>query len=122
MNFQNHIHFTAQQTAGFEVRQQLRRRRVSDLPGGKMLWLAIAKVSCIALVVVCASVLWMGSFSSQAQLTIQAAEANLHNIRNEQIRLLAERARLMSAKNIHSQAQQALALYVPEKGQVYKIR
>ena len=122
MNFQNHIHFTAQQTAGFEVRQPLRRRRVSDLPGGKMLWLAIAKVSCIALVVVCASVLWMGSFSSQAQLTIQAAQANLHTVRNDQITLLAERARLMSAKNIHSQAQQALALYVPEKGQVYKIR
>ena len=122
MNFQNHIHFTAQQTAGFEVRQPLRRRRVSDLPGGKMLWLAIAKVSCIAMVVVCASVLWMGSFSSQVELTIQASEANLHQIRNDQITLLAERARLMSAKNIHSQAQQSLALYVPEKGQVYKIR
>lgn len=122
MNFQNHIHFTAQQTAGFEVRQPLRRRRVSDLPGGKMLWLAIAKVSCIALVVVCTSVLWMGSFSSQVQLSIQASEANLHQVRNDQITLLAERARLMSAKNIHSQAQQSLALYVPEKGQVYKIR
>jgi len=122
MNFQNHIHFTAQQTAGFEVRQPLRRRRVSDLPGGKMLWLASAKVSCIALVVVCASVLWMGSFSSQVQLSIQASEANLHQVRNDQITLLAERARLMSAKNIHSQAQQSLALYVPEKGQVYKIR
>ena len=122
MNIQNQIHFTAQQTAGFEVRQQLRRRRVSDLPGGKMLWLAIVKVFCVAMVVVCCSVLWLGSLSSQAHISIQTVEANLHAIRNDQMTLLAERARLMLANNIHSQAQQALALYVPEEGQVYKIR
>ena len=122
MNIPNQIHFTAQQTTGFEVRQQLRRRRVSDFPGGKMLWLAIAKVSCLAMVIVCTSVLWLGSLSSQARISIQAVEANLHTIRNDQMALLAERARLMSANNIHSQAQQTLALYVPEEGQVYKIR
>ncbi len=122
MNIPNQIHFTAQQTAGFEVRQQLRRRRVFDLPGGKMLWLAIAKVSCLAMVIVCTSVLWLGSLSSQARISIQAVEANLHTIRNDQMALLAERARLMSANNIHLQAQQVLALYVPEEGQVYKIR
>ena len=122
MNFQNQIHFTAQQTAGFEIRQQLRRRRVSDLPGGKMLWLAAAKISCLAMVVVCTSVIWMGSLSSQTRASIQAVEANLHVVRNEQMTLLAERAQLMSAKSIHSQAQQTLALYVPEEGQVYKIR
>jgi hypothetical protein len=122
MNIPNQIHFTAQQTAGFEVRQQLRRRRVSDLPGGKMLWLAIAKVSCLAMVIVCTSVLWLGSLSSEARISIQAVEANLHTIRNDQMALLAERARLMSANNIHLQAQQVLALYVPEEGQVYKIR
>ena len=92
------------------------------MPGGKMLWLAIAKVSCLAMVFVCCSVLWFGSLASQAQKSIQAAEANLHAVRNDQITLLAERAQLMSAKNIHVQAQQALALYVPEKGQVFKIR
>ncbi len=122
MNFQNHAHFTAQRTAGVRVRQQLRRRRVSDFPGGKVLWIAAAKVSCLVMVVVCASAFWIGSFISQAQTSIQAVEANLHSIRNDQITLLAERARLMSAKNIHSQAQQVLALYVPEEGQVQKIR
>lgn len=122
MNFQNQIHFTAQQTAGFEIRQQLRRRRVSDLPGGKMLWLSVAKISCLVMVVVCSSVLWIGSLSSQTSAAIQAVEATLHAVRNEQMTLLAERAQLMSAKSIHSQAQQTLALYVPEEGQVYKIR
>ncbi|MEE4167068.1 MAG: hypothetical protein V2I35_13785 [Desulfocapsaceae bacterium] len=122
MNFHNQIHFTAQQTTGFEIRQQLRRRRVTDLPGGKMLWLAVAKVSCLVLVAVCCSALWTGSLSNRAGASIKAVEADLHAIRNEQITLLAERAQLMSAKNIHSQAQEALALYVPEEGQVYKIR
>jgi len=122
MNFQNHVHFTTQRTAGLRVKQQLRHRRVTDFPGGKVLWIAAAKASCITLVVVCASVLWMQSLNSQMEVSIQAVEANLHTLRNDQITLLAERARLMSAKNIHSQAQRALALYVPEKGQVYKIR
>ena len=122
MNFQNQIHFTAQQTAGFEIRQQLRRRRVSGFPGGKMLWLAVAKVFCLIMIVVCSSALWIGSLSSQTRASIQAVEAQLHAVRNEQITLLAERAQLMSARSIHSQAQQTLALYVPEEGQVYKIR
>lgn len=122
MNFQNHVHFSARQTAGFEVRQQLRRRRVSDLPGGKILWLAVAKVFCISLIVICGSGLWFGSTTAHINTSIETVEANLHSLRNDQIALLAERARLMSAKNIHTHAQQELALYVPEKGQVYKIR
>ena len=122
MNFQNQIHYTAQQTTGFEIRQQLRRRRVLDLPGGKMLWMAVAKVSCIAFAVVCGFGMWMGSLATQSDTSIQAVEAHLFSLRNDQITLLAERARLMSAKSIQAQAQQSLALYVPEKGQVYKIR
>jgi hypothetical protein len=122
MNIQNQIHYTAQRSTGFEIRQQLRRRRVLDFPGGKMLWLAVAKVSCIALVIVGCLGIWTGSLVTQSQTSIQAVEAHLYSLRNDQITLLAERARLMSAKSIQAQAQKSLALYVPEKGQVYKIR
>ena len=87
-----------------------------------MLWLAIAKVSCIALVIVGCLGIWAGSLVTQSKTSIQAVEAHLYSLRNDQITLLAERARLMSAKSIQAQAQKSLALYVPEKGQVYKIR
>ena len=122
MNFQNHAHFTAQRTAGFEIRQQLRRRRVLDLPGGKVLWLNVAKVSSIALVIVCGLGIWMNGLTQQMNSSIQTIEAELHTLRNDQMNLLAERAKLMSAQHIQAKAENTLALYVPEKGQVLKIR
>ncbi len=122
MNFQNHVHYTAQQTAGFQIRQQLKRRRVLDLPGGKSLWLMAAKVSCVALVIVCCLGIWIGTVAQQIHVSIQSTEAELHVLRNDQIGLLAERAKLMSAGHIRKQAEKTLALYVPDEGQVFKIR
>lgn len=122
MNFQNHAHFTAQQNAGFSIRQQLKRRNVLDLPGGKMLWLSVAKASAIALFVVCLLGMWMNTIEKQIHTSIQSIEAEHHSLRSDQIGLLAERAKLMSSQHIQSRAEDTLALYVPEKGQVLKIR
>jgi len=122
MNYQSQVHFTAQPITGLKLKQQLRGRKALSLPGGNSFWYSLSKVLCATVVIVFGLTLLLGNIAKQTSGVIQAVEAKHHTIRNEQMTLLAERARLMSKSNIVDQAKIELALYVPRKGQVYKLR
>ena len=122
MNYQSQMQFTVQSAAGLEIRQQLSRRKSLELPGGSGLWFAVSKVVSILLIVMVGLTFWMQSMVSDTYAHIQNTEAQHFEIRNEQMALLAERARLMSESYIQNQAQVELALFVPEKGQIHKLR
>ncbi len=122
MNYQNSMQYIAQPALDLEFRQTLRRRKALDLPGGNMLWLTASKVCLGMLAVVFCFNLWLGFAVTQVNDSIQAIEANRHQLKNDEITLLAERAILRSEKQVRKQAGVKLALFVPAKEQVFKLR
>ena len=122
MNVQNHIGFAARPVGKIRVKQYLARRKPLSLPGGSVLWMASLKMSCLVFVVVLAvGTLW-GHTTKQLDSSIQEIEAQQHILRNNQMALLAERAVLMSEQHVKREAGRELALFVPGKEQVYKVR
>ena len=122
MNYQNSMQYLAQPALGLGFRQSLRRRRVYDLPGGNMLWLAAAKITLLALAIVFCLHLWLGSAATRINDSIQAIEAKRHELKNDEITLLAERAALMSENPVRKRAGEKLALFVPATQQVFQLR
>lgn len=122
MNYQNSMQYIAQPALDLKFRQTLRRRKALDLPGGKHLWLSSSKAALVVLAIMFCLNLWLGFAVTKANTSIQAIEANRHQLKNEEIILLAERAILMSEKQVRKQAGAKLALYVPGKEQVFKLR
>ncbi len=116
------MQYLAQPAVGLGFRQSLRRRRAYDLPGGKVLWLAAAKVTFVALAIVFCLNLWLGSAVTRVNDSIQAIEASRHELKNDEITLLAERASLMSEKQVREKAGEKLALFVPATKQVFQLR
>jgi hypothetical protein len=122
MNYQNSVRYGAQSTLNRKFRQQLRGRKVGGLPGGSALWLAASKIALgIVLVGFCFH-LWLNFSVSRGERTIQSIEAGQHQLREEQITLLAMRASLMSEKQVIKRAGAELALFVPDEDQVFKLR
>ena len=122
MNYQNSMQYIAQPALDLKFRQTLRRRKALDLPGGNQLWLSSSKAALVVLAIMFCLNLWLGFAVTKANTSIQAIEANRHQLKNEEIILLAERAILMSEKQVRKQAGAKLALYVPGKEQVFKLR
>lgn len=122
MNYRNPVRYPAQPTVETRIRQQLSRRRERGLPGGSALWLAAAKIALLIVVIVFFCQLWLNFAVTRGEKTIQAIEAGRHQLREEQIGLLAARANLMSEKQVVKRAGEELALFVPGDDQVFKIR
>jgi hypothetical protein len=122
MNYQNSMQYIAQPALDLKFRQTLRRRKALDLPGGNQLWLSSSKAALVVLAIMFCLNLWLGFAVTKSNTSIQAIEANRHQLKNEEIILLAERAILMSEKQVRKQAGAKLALYVPGKEQVFKLR
>ncbi|PID44550.1 MAG: hypothetical protein CR981_01255 [Proteobacteria bacterium] len=122
MSYQNQAHFIVQPTAGFGIRQNLRRRRVLDLPGGNPLWLAVLKASSLILLLLSLVTIWIGSAVNDMHVSIQTIKESQHEMKNRQIYLLSERALLMSAQYVQEQAREELALVIPDSRQVHKMR
>jgi len=122
MNYQKSMQYIAQPALGLKFRQPLRRRKALDLPGGKQLWLNSLKAGLVVLTIMFCLSLWLGFTVTGFNTSIQAIEASRHQLKNEEITLLAERANLMSEKQVRKQAGAKLALYVPGKEQVFKLR
>lgn len=116
------MQYLVQPALGLGFRQSLRRRRAYDLPGGNMLWLAAAKVAFVALAVVFCLNLWLGYAVSRVNDSVQTIEAGRHELKNDEIILLAERATLMSEKQVREKAGEKLALFVPATKQVFQLR
>ncbi len=122
MNYQNSVRYGSQSALNRKFRKQLRGRKVGGLPGGAALWLAASKIALgIVLVVFCIH-LWLNFTVSRGERTIQSIEAGHHQLREEQMILLAKRASLMSEKQVIQRAGAELALFVPGEKQVFKLR
>lgn len=121
MNYQHSLNI-AQPVFHSGFGQNLRRRRVFDLPGGSTLWWGVSKVAVVIVGIALGLNLWLGFTVSRVHEGVQASNERQHLLKDEQIALLAERANLMSERQIHHQAGLKLALYVPEQEQVFKLR
>lgn len=122
MNYQNSIRIGARTPVQAGIRQQLRRKKAFGLPGGTVLWMAASKAALVIVFIVFCINLWLNFTITRGEQTIQAVEAARHQLREEQIVLLAKRAHLMSEKQVVKRAGEELALFVPGEKQVFKLR
>lgn len=122
MSYQNSIRIGARSPVQAGVRQQLRRKKAGALPGGTVLWMAASKIALAIVFIVFCINLWLNFTITRGEQAIQAAEAIRHQLREEQIVLLAQRAHLMSEKQVLKRAGEELALFVPGDKQVFKLR
>ena len=122
MSYQNSVRFVSRSAVDTKFRQQLRRNRAFGLPGGTALWLAASKVALAIVFVVFCINLWLNFTITRGRESIQGIEAVHHQLREDQIVLLAQRANLMSEKQVLKRAGEELALFVPEENQVFKLR
>ena len=122
MSYQNSIRIVSHAPIDTKIRQQLRRKKAFGLPGGTALWLAASKIALAVVFVAFCINLWLNFTISRGEQDIQAIEAARHQLREEQIILLAQRANLMSEKQVLKQAGEELALFVPGEKQVFKLR
>ncbi len=122
MNYQNSVRYVSQSAVDAKFKQQLRRRKPLALPGGTALWLAFSKIALAIVIVVFCINLWLSFAATRGEQTIQSIEASRHQLKEQQIILLAERAKLMSEQQVLKRAGAELALFVPGDKQVFKIR
>ncbi len=122
MNYQNSIRIVSQAPLDTKIRQQLRRKKALGLPGGTALWLAASKIALAVVFVVFCINLWLNFTISRGEQHIQAIEAARHQLKEDQIVLLAQRANLMSEKQVLKRAGEELALFLPGEKQVFKLR
>lgn len=122
MSYQNSVRFVSRSAADTKFRQQLRRKRAFGLPGGTALWLAASKVALAIVFIVFCINLWLNFTITRGRQNVQGIEALHHQLRDDQIILLAQRANLMSEKQVLKRAGEELALFVPEENQVFKLR
>ncbi len=122
MSYQNSVRFVSRSAADTKFRQQLRRKRAFGLPGGTALWLAASKVALAIVFIVFCINLWLNFTITRGRQNVQGIEALHHQLREDQIILLAQRANLMSEKQVLKRAGEELALFVPEENQVFKLR
>lgn len=122
MNYQNSIRIVSQSALDTKFRQPFHRKKAFGLPGGSALWLAASKIALAVVFVIFCINLWLNFSITRGEQKIQEIEAARHQLREEQIILLAQRANLMSEKQVLKRAGEELALFVPEEKQVFKLR
>jgi len=123
MNYQNSVRYSAQPAVGAKFKTRVRTRRTSvGLPGGAVLWMAASKIALVIVFVVFCINLWFNFSIARGEKSIQSIEAASYKLREEQIVLLAQRANLMSEKQVLNRAGEELALFVPDENQVFKLR
>lgn len=122
MSYQNSIRTVSHAPIDTKIRQQLRRKKAFGLPGGTALWLAASKIALAVVFVAFCINLWLNFTISRGEQHIQAIEAARHQLREDQMILLAQRANLMSEKQVLKRAGEELALFVPGEKQVFKLR
>jgi len=102
---------------------RMRSRKASvGFPGGTVLWMTASKIALVIVFIAFCINLWLNFSITRGEKTIQAIEAARHQLREEQIILLAQRANLMSEKQVLRRAGEELALFVPGEKQVFSLR
>ncbi|RZW18225.1 MAG: hypothetical protein EX260_08980 [Desulfobulbaceae bacterium] len=122
MNYQNSIRILSHGQLDTKIRQQLRRKKTLGFPGGTALWLAASKFALVLVFIAFCINLWLNFAITRGEQQIQSIEAARHQLNEDQIVLLAQRANLMSEKQVLKRAGEELALFVPGEKQVFKLR
>jgi len=123
MNYQNSIQYPAQPVSGVKFKARARREKNgAGLPGGTVLWMTASKIALAIVFVAFCINLWLNFSITRGEQNIQAFEAARHQLKEEQIVLLAKRANLMSKRQVLQRAGDELALFVPGEKQVFRLR
>ncbi len=104
----------------FRRRSVARRKFGLSIPGGKVLWLGIAKIMGIASVF-----LFVASFLLNGSLARVTEEINViagthSELLNTNVLLRAEKAMLFSPQTVGTLAEEQLAIHIPASGQYKK--
>ena len=118
MNFHNTSEAYLRPVTNIGIRQHLRVRDARDLPGGVVLWRAVAKVSLVLLAIVLAINLLLASVIGNIDRSLVAVDNQRHELMDKNIELLAHKARLGAPDNVLQLAAEKLALYTASDDQV----
>jgi len=103
------------------IRQKVGRKRAFDLPGGILLWKAVAKVLLWSMPVVLGMNLLFSSVIESQGRRVEALEQSLAAIEESNIQLRTEKASLTSPANVKIAAAGKLSLYEPKPGQIRRM-
>lgn len=122
MNFHNTTHVSYLRTVPqLGVRQQLSSRDVYDLPGGLVLWKAVAKTLLLMLPFILMVNMFLASKINDLQRSFNVVDNERHELTDKNIGLLAQKARLYAPERISQMAANKLSLYAAEPGQIERI-
>lgn len=99
-----------------------RKRFTFSIPGGKLLWPAMAKAVCGGVVFVLLISLWLGSSIDHTEAQISKIETEHEQLMTANILLRAKKARLFSREAVGALAEGQLAIHYPESGQYKKFK
>jgi hypothetical protein len=103
------------------VRQQLQSRGVLDLPGGLVLWKAVARIMLLMLPFVLAANMFFASMINDIERSLTAVDNQRHELMDKNIGLLAQRAGLYAPDRVSRMAADKLSLYAASPGQIERI-
>jgi len=101
----------------------VRRRlwqKAKGLLGPKVMMMAVGKMVFLFCLLLLLANFRLSSSASRVAVAVQEAEEGRYVLVDENITLRAERAYLLSPEYLEKMAAQRFALYVPEKGQVFR--
>lgn len=105
----------------FGVQQSLRSRSARYLPGGVELWRALGRVLVLAVPMVLAVSLLLGTVGDKFERAIAAGEAQHQQLFDKNIELLAHRAGIYNPDRVSRLAAERLSLYAAAPGQIERI-
>lgn len=121
MNIQSHTHNFFPKALHVGVRQNVRRQKGMELPGGVLLWATVVKVLLIIMPLTLAGNLWVTSAMNSVETRIQAEQHAISQANSENIIIRANKAQLVSPEHMRIIAAEKLALMVPEPGQIQRM-
>ena len=122
MNFHNTTHVSYLRTVPqLGVRQQLSSRDVYDVPGGLVLWKAVAKTLFFILPIILLAHIFLTSEMNDMQKSLAQVDNERHELTDKNIGLLAQRAKLYAPERISEMAASKLSLYAAVPGQIERV-
>lgn len=122
MNFHNVQQVSYLRTVpNLGVRQQLQPRGAFDLPGGIVLWKAVAKVMLLILPLFFAVNMFLSAQREDVERSLVALDNQRHELQDKNIGLLAQKARLYAPEHVSQMAGTKLSLFVALPSQIERI-
>jgi hypothetical protein len=119
MNYQNTTQAYMRTAAKVGVRRQTYRRTMSlEIPGGLVLWKVVGKTVLLILPVVLVMQIFLASAINNIERSVTLVQQQQQELEDQNIELLARKARLWAPGSVERLAADKLALYSPSKKQI----